>query len=190
MGKNITVKNRSNGFVVYALPERHIRREFNPRETKQIDYQELVELTAVSGGRELIYNYLLIEDKEAMREILNVQEEPEYWLTEDKIPEWMIKCSLDEFKDGLDFAPEGVRDLIKHYAVAMPLNDVSKRKAVLDILKFDVNKAIEIVNAAQEENEITPTTDSSRRRSSATTIENIATEQPTSKYNVVKRADV
>lgn len=148
MERPITVKNRSNGFVVYSLPERHVRREFNPRETKQIEYQELVELTAVSGGRELIYNYLLIQDKNAMREILNVQEEPEYWLTEEKIPEWMIKSPLDEFKDGLDFAPEGVRDLIKQYAVSMPLNDVSKRKAILDILKFDVDKAIQIVAAS------------------------------------------
>ena len=120
----LKVQNRSNGFVVYSLPERHLRREFNPRETKNIEKQELIELTSILGGREIIYNYLLIEDANAMREILNVKEEPEYWLTEDQIPQWMERCSLNEFKDGLDFAPEGVKDLIKQYAVSMPLNDV------------------------------------------------------------------
>jgi len=35
--------------------------------------------------------------------------------------------SLDEFLDCLDFAPEGVTDLIKTLAVELPLNDVAKR---------------------------------------------------------------
>ena len=77
MDRPIQVTNRSNGFVAYTLPERHLRREFHPHETKTVEYQELLEISAQSGGRELLYNYLLIKDPAAMREILNVNEE---WL--------------------------------------------------------------------------------------------------------------
>lgn len=147
----VSVTNRSNGTVVYKIPERHIRREFNRKETKKIPYQEILEVAAQPGGRELIYNFLLIDSKEIVREGLNIQEEPEYWLTEDMIAgDWMETCSLDSFKDALDFAPEGVKSLIKKYAVSKPLNDVAKRQALFEQLKFDVNKAISIVEADKE----------------------------------------
>ena len=139
----VKVTNRSTSTVVYRIPERHIRREFNKKETKKVPYQELIDVSAQPGGRELIYNFLLIENAEALREALNVKEEPEYWLTEDKIAgDWMTTCTLDEFKDALDFAPEGVKDLIKKYAVTKPLNDMAKRQALLDQLKFNVTAAI------------------------------------------------
>ena len=186
MDRPIKVTNRSNGFVAYVLPERHLRREFNPRETKTIDYQELLEVSVQVGGRELLYNYLLINDAEAMREILNVREEPEYWLTEEKIPTWMNSCSLNEFKDALDFAPDGVKELIKKYAVSLPLNDVSKRMAIKDILKFDVSAAIALVEEdAAEEANVNVTT--SKRRSAATTINIINNETP--KYKIITKQE-
>lgn len=166
MGK-VKVTNRSAGPVIYSIPERHLRREFAVHETKELDESELAELAMVPGGRNLIYNFLLIQDQKVVQKILNVHEEPEYWLTEDKIPTWMTTCSLDEFKDALDFAPEGVKKLIMQYAVSIPLNDVSKREAIMDQLGFDVNKAIENNRASQEEDiESAPAT--SRRRTAPT----------------------
>ena len=82
--------------------------------------------------------------KEAIEEATNFKPEPEYYMTEEEIIKWMPTCSLDAFKDALDFAPQGVLDLIKKYAVEMPLNDMEKREAIKTQLKFDVNKAIEI----------------------------------------------
>lgn len=186
MNRPIKVTNRSNGFVAYTLPEKHLRREFNPRETKTIDYEELLEVSVQVGGRELLYNYLLINDAEAMREILNVHEEPEYWLAEEKIPTWMNSCSLNEFKDALDFAPDGVKELIKKYAVSVPLNDVSKRMAIKDILKFDVSAAIALIaeDAAEEADGATVT---SKRRSAATTINAINNETP--KYKIITKQE-
>jgi len=52
--------------------------------------------------------------------------------------------SLDEFLDCLDFAPEGVKDLIKNLAVELPLNDVAKREAIFNKLGFNVDNAIRI----------------------------------------------
>lgn len=187
MNRPIEVINRSNGFVAYVIPDKHIRREFNPREVKKVEFDELVEVSMQAGGRELLYNYLLIKDAAAMREILNVNEEPEYWLTEEKIPSWMGACTLNEFKDALDFAPEGVKDLIKKYSVSLPLNDVAKREAIKEMLNFDVTKAIEVNNASKEaDTESTQPASASKRRSTASTITQETTE---SKYKVVNRAN-
>jgi hypothetical protein len=54
----------------------------------------------------------------------------------------MEEGTLDEFLDCLDFAPIGVIDLIKRYAVALPLSDYNKRKAIKDKLGYDVDAAI------------------------------------------------
>lgn len=142
----VKVTNRSFGTVVYNIPERHIRKEFAPKETKSITFDEIVAVVNQAGGRELFYDYLLIQDEEALRSALNIQEEPEYWLTNEKIPTWITTCTLAEFKDALDFAPQGVKDLIKSYAVSLPLNDVAKREAIKTQLGFDVDKALELTN--------------------------------------------
>ena len=148
----VKVTNRSNGVVIYRIPERHIRREFNRKEMKKVPFQEILEVAAQPGGRELIYNFLYIENPEAIEEGLNIAAEPEYWLTEEKIPSWMQTCPIAEFKDALDFAPEGIKSLIKSYAVSLPLNDVAKREALRVQLNFDVDRAI-ANNAATEEDE-------------------------------------
>ena len=148
MDKMCKVTNRSAGRVIYNIPEDHIRREFYNKETKEIALSELEKLAQQPGGRRLIYNYLSIQDADTIGHLVNRPIEPEYWLTEDKIPEWMNTCSLDEFKDALDFAPEGIKDLIKKYAVSLPLNDFAKRQALFEQLGFNVTKAIE--NSGEE----------------------------------------
>ena len=46
--------------------------------------------------------------------------------------------------DCLDFAPEGVIELVKKYAVELKVNDIQKRQAILDKTGFNVTSAIEI----------------------------------------------
>lgn len=149
----VDVANRGNGTVCYSLPERHISRVFAPHEIKSnIQYGELIDLSMQPGGQDLIYNYLYISSPEAISGIINGKPEPEYWLTEDKIPEWIKECPLDEFKDALDFAPIGVKDLIKKIAVELPLNDNEKREAMKKTLGFDVTAAIQHKKESEEEN--------------------------------------
>ena len=128
--KIVNVTNRSNGMVVYSIPEKNLTRTFGLRETKKIPYEEIEQAMSIPGGRELFMRYLLISDPEVVAAALNVQVEPEYYMTEDEIKVWMHSSSLDAFKDALDFAPDGVKDLIKKYAVELPLNDMNKRKAL------------------------------------------------------------
>ena len=187
----VKVTNRSNGVVVYKIPEKNIRREFNPKETKLIDIEELKDISAQPGGRELVYHYLLTEEN-ALIEALNVIPEPEYFLTEAMIAgDWMDACSLDEFKDALDFAPDGVKDLIKQYAVSKPLNDMNKRLAIKEQLHYDVTKVLEMLAAEAAETGVV-NTPVARRRSNPnynTTNQNgnSGETKPVSKYNVTSR---
>ena len=150
----VQVKNRSTGVAVYTIPElgdrTNIRREFAPQEVKMIDEAEIEALTFVPGGSVLLENYLQILD-EKVKAAVNVGQEPEYDMSEEDIKKAMVSYSLDQFLDVLDFAPPGVIDLIKKFAVEMPLNDTEKRAAILKKTGFDVDKAVVIRREAMTE---------------------------------------
>ena len=147
--KNVvySVKNVSAGVVIYKIPEINIRREFMAGETKSgISFEELEKLTYQAGGRELLANYLQIVDKKVLQD-LGVTTEPEYFYTEEKIMNIMKNGTLDEFLDLLDFAPIGRLDLIKKFAVSLPLTDTVKIEHILKKTGFDVSKAIRMDKA-------------------------------------------
>ena len=146
LDKNTMVKvtNRSNGVVVYQIPDLgNLVRRFVKGETKEVTFEELQKLSYVPGGRTLLAENLVLDRKDAIAELLGAVE-PEYNYTEFQIKELLLRGSLDAFLDCLDFAPEGVLDLIKDLAVTLKINDISKREAIKEKLHFDVTKAIEI----------------------------------------------
>lgn len=91
------VTNKSGGRVVYNIKEDGIRREFYPREQKIISTEELRKLAQQPGGRALIYNFLMVSDPKILYYLLNGFPAPEYWITEEKLPQWMESCSLAAF---------------------------------------------------------------------------------------------
>ena len=154
MDKNTLIKvlNRDNGAVVYSLPELNgLVRVYQSGETKEVPFKELQQLSYIPGGKELLEESLVILDNEkAIKQLLG-QVELEYSYTEEDIKRLLISGSLDEFLDCLDFAPEGVKDLIKTLAVTLPLNDVKKREAIQDKLGFNVESAIRIKRESETE---------------------------------------
>jgi hypothetical protein len=141
------VKNRSAGRVIYKIPEDNVRREFAPGETKRISYPELLHLSYQPGGRELMANFLQIQS-EGVLNSLNIRTEPEYYMSEQQVIELLQNGSLEAFLDCLDFAPQGVIDLIKKFSVSLPLSDYSKRQALKEKTGFDVDAAI--TNSGEE----------------------------------------
>ena len=141
----IKVLNRDNGAVTYFIPEMNgLKRVFQAGETKQVTFEELEKLSYIPGGMELLKDSLIILNNPAAASELLGHIEPEYFYTKEDIIKLMTTGTLDEFLDCLDFAPEGVKDLIKTLSVELPLNDVSKREAVLNKLGFNVDNAIRI----------------------------------------------
>ena len=142
--RKVKVINRTSGSVGYTIPDmQNLHRVYASKEEKVITFEELRKLTYIPGGETMIKNYLVIKDPEVIKE-LNLKIEPEYFYTEEEIINLMQKGSLDQFLDCLDFAPDGVLEMIKDLAITLPLNDVPKRKAILDKLNFNVDKAIEM----------------------------------------------
>ena len=146
------VKNRSASFVVYKIPESNIRREWQPGESKRISFGELEQLSYQPGGKELMANFLQIVNEE-VTESFGIYRQPEYDMSEEQVIDLILNGSLDAFLDALDFAPIGVMDLIKKFAVALPIQDIAKRQALKSKTGFDIDKAIanEMADKAAEE---------------------------------------
>lgn len=181
----VSVKNRSSSMVVYTIPEKNIRREFMPAETKVLPYDELVDLSFQAGGRSIMENFLQVQAVNA-REGLNLHTEPEYNMSEEDIKNLLLTGSNDALLDALDFAPVGVIDLIKQYAVSLPVNDMTKRQAIKDKTGFDVTKALAMNQPDPDEKQEGEIHKERRVKPAATTPQRRTTpeyEVPT--YNVV-----
>ena len=183
------VKNRSDGMVVYSIPEHNLRREFMAGESKKIKYFELEQLSYRPGGRALMTDYLQISDPEVLED-LGVQIEPEYFLSEEQVVDLVKNGSIEAFLDCLDFAPDGIINLIKKYAVELPMTDTQKRRALKAKTGFDVDAAVK-----NSESDINPSdtilaNPNAERRVKAATETPAPTERRVApKYNVIKKED-
>lgn len=152
--KKVKIVNRAgNGVVSYTIPDMgNLQRVFQDGEEKVITFEEVRKLSYVPGGMVLLNDYLVIEDKEVLEE-LNMAPEQEYFYTKEDIEQLMKEGSLEEFLDCLDFAPEGVLEAIKTLSVELPLNDVAKRKAILEKLNFNVDNAVKNKQLIEQEDD-------------------------------------
>lgn len=185
----IKVTNKGRGITGYVIPDLgNLYREFMPGETKEITMEELRKLSYISGGKAMLKNYLLIQNEEAVTELLN-EVQPEYYYTAEDVKDLLLNGSLDALKDCLDYAPAGTLDLVKKLAVELELNDVKKRDAIKEMLGFNVTKAIELekeTSAEEDKPEIKP----ARRvavKTTATTGRRTASPTVTKEYKVVQQ---
>lgn len=144
--KMVKVINKFNGTVGYSVPEMNVHRNFYPKESKEISFEELERLSFLPGGDVILKDYLEITDESVVMALFNQKSEPEYHYSEEDVKQLLMIGTLDQFLDCLDFAPDVIKDMIKDLAVKLPLNDMAKRQAIKDKLGFDVTKAIEIKN--------------------------------------------
>jgi hypothetical protein len=183
MNKMVTITNRSAGLVIYSIPEHSITRTLQRGETRQVPYQEMVWLSYTPGGKQLMNDMLFIREADAVKE-LEIPAEVEYFLDEKGVENLLNNESLDALLDALDFAPEGVIQLIKDKAVAMPLNDMAKREAIKNVTGFDVTAAIDYSKPDEDEEKVeAPAAIRRVQKSAATSGRRV--EAPVNKYEVV-----
>jgi hypothetical protein len=192
--KTYLVTNRSAGIVGYAIPEMGIKnREFQPNETKKISAEELRNLTYIPGGTALMRDYLQIRDPEAREELVG-KVEPEYNMSIDDVKKLIQFGSMDEWLDCLDFAPEGVIDIIQTLSVELPLTDTNKMEAFKKKKGIDLARAI---RAKQEEDAENLAASSGQLEPAAQRRVQPKAEEPAtparrttgSKYKVVNKAE-
>lgn len=183
----VKVSNRDSGSVGYTIPEMGIRRKFQKGEVKEITMEELRKLSYLPGGQTIINECLIVHSEDALKE-LNPDYEPEYFYTEAEIKELLLHGTQAQFLDCLDFAPEGVIDLVKQMAVNLEINDIAKREAIFKKTGFNVNNAIAINQASKEVDE---EVEVKKRRTAAPTVaakepESTGRRTSTPKYTVKK----
>ena len=189
--KMVKVTNRSRGTVGYTIPDMgNLQRFFAHGETKVVPMEEIRKLDWTPGGAVLLRDYLKIEDAEAVEEILH-DVEPEYNYTEKEIKEILLNGSMDQLMDTLDFAPEGVIDLIKDLAIKLEIPDVRKRNAISERTKCDISKAIEINQLSKNQDE-EPDTKVKQRRVQPVSTQSTVKERRTAvlnndKYKIVNK---
>ena len=178
--KIIEVRNRDSGYVGYSIRDLGIWRNFAPGEVKRIPLEELESLQYAPGGEYTLKHLLMINDKDALS-ALNITTEPEYFYTEAEVKELLTKGTLDQLKDCLDFAPEGVIELIKKIAVEIELPDTLKRAAITKKTGFNIDNAI-MVNKVME----VPTEEVAEEKTRRTTPIATAEEGKTRRTNLPK----
>ena len=186
--EKIKITNRSDCTVGYKIPEKNLARYLAPNESRIVDKEELQRLIYQPGGQNLIDNYFQIEDLEAAKELSPwTANEPEYYYTQDTIKKLLTTGTIDELLDCLDFAPQGVIELVKHLAVKFEVNDIAKRQAILEKTGFNVTNAITINHETEKVGE-----EPVKTRRATTTVKDKqvtttgATRRTTPKYNVTK----
>ena len=188
----VSVTNRNNGFTGYTIPDLNITRTFNIGETKKISLDELKQLQFVEGGDYLLKHCLIINDKNAL-EVLNMSDvEPEYFYTEAEIKELLTNGSLDQLEDALNFAPEGVIEIIKSMAIKMELPDTRKRKIISDKTGLNIDNAIMVNEVMKEEHsDVIEKAETKVRKASPINAGSTATPtrkaEPVSKYKVISK---
>ena len=181
------VKNRSGSHVVYSIPEIGVRRSFAPGEVKKIAFEELEKLTYQAGGMEILSRFLQIQDDKVISSF-GMRVEPEYHMNEQQVAQLIVHGSLDEFLDALDFAPDGVIDLIKRMSISLPLTDYNKMKALKDKTGLDVEAALKNIRAEKEEEK---TIDDSNAAPQRRVKKDVVPEgrRTAPKYNVVNKEE-
>lgn len=186
----VNVTNRDSGQVGYTLPDRNLHRTFAVGETKKISLEELQQLSYTPGGEYILKNCLIVNNTDALS-ALNLEVEPEYFYTETEVRKILAEGSLDQLEDCLNFAPDGVLDLIKKIAVEEELPDTRKRKLISEKTGFNIDNAINvnhIVDAdsgSEDVEEAVP-----KRKAAPLNTESSAPVRKAtapSKYNVVKK---
>lgn len=139
----VEVQNLTDHTVVYKSFD-GIRRVFLGQQKKKIRAEELRQLNYSRGGSRLLREFLSVKNK-ALAEEFNVSSdsfEHEYNWTAQDVDNMLLSGSEDALKDALDFAPEGIIDLIVQRTVELKLNDVNKRQIISDKTGKDVNNMI------------------------------------------------
>lgn len=183
--KLIKLTNRDTGSVGYVIPDTNAHRRFSAGETKTVTFDEIEKLSWVDGGKELLRNYLIIEDKEAAEEILGTVE-PEYFYNRETIKKLLTEGSLEQLQDTLEFAPKGVVDLVKQEAVDLKIDSNVKREEIQKQTNFNVTRAIDL-NSGNDENNSSNDATSKRR---ANPIAATNQEETTSGNNVNKYKNI
>ena len=186
----VIVTNRNNGYTGYQIPDTGVSSNFAQGESKRIYKEELMQLSYIEGGEYLLKNYLIVNNDKTLEE-LNISVQPEYYYTEEEIKELLTTGSLDQLEDTLNFAPDGVIEIIKDMAVKTELPDTRKRKMISEKTGFNIDNAIRVNEVMAEDQIKDEHSEPIERKASPINVESDTPQRkaaPIKKYKVVTKS--
>ena len=184
----VMVRNRNAGTTRYTLDDGRSR-FFEYNEVKKVPFGELKQLSYSHGGQGILSDCLVIEDKNAL-EFLNMNVEPEYFYSDEEIKKILLEGTLDQLEDTLNFAPEGVIELIKKIGFELEIFDVRKRDLIAQKTGFNISNAINIKHQLEVEENKEAATEAPKRKTAPIEVNNSAPVRKTvapDKYKVVEK---
>ncbi len=149
--RKILVKNRSSATVIISIPNRNIKVTLQPGQVvNTLTFGDIEDYSYQPGGDRMLREYLQLSEADISQLALG-EPQLEYNYSEKDIIALLKPANpdnFDAFLDCLDFAPTGVIDLVKKYAVELPLTDTRKLEAIAE--KTGFNAADAIRHAAEE----------------------------------------
>lgn len=141
--KLIEVRNMMDHKQVLIDKNTRSRYVFGAQQTKTITAGELRSMAYVPGVLTMLLDgKLRIQNRELCEEFNVPTDVPEYDLTIAEIDDILLNKEADYLLDALDWAPEGILELIKRRAIELKLPDVAKRKYISDRLECNVDEMI------------------------------------------------
>lgn len=176
--KEVPVKNLADYRVGYKIEEDNIRRQFSPYEIKNIKAGELRKLNYTRGGHIMLTEYLSVMNRELAKEfgVDDDSYDNEYNWDVQKVDSVLIQEPIEVLQDALDFAPNGIVELIKDRAIALKIDSMDKRLAISKAIGVDLGGMIDIQQMKEEEEAAAPAAKPKTRRSSSS--KNSSDEQP------------
>lgn len=154
----IPVRNMVNHRVVYTIPEEHRRVVFEPFQERKIPASELRALNYTVGGSILLKNYLCIKSNDMRTEFNIPSDQIEYDWTRQDIQHVLLdnNSPIEQLEDALDFAPQGIREMIVDYAVEWKIPDSNRRKVISKMMNVNIDEMIKFAELTEEDNDTTP----------------------------------
>ena len=135
----------------YVVDLTGVRRILPPHASFKVKAGELRELNYQLGGQELLQNYIRVENKALAQEFgVDVDNTPEYNWGRKEVIDCLNNADIDVLLDALDFAPDGIKQLIADVAVEIEVTDTNKRKAIAEKLGYDVDAMINNKHMAEK----------------------------------------
>lgn len=183
--RKVPVRSRARGKVVYIIDALRVRRVWEkPGDVINISIDELVELRTVKGGQTLLDKYLVVEDDEAITMLYDYELPPEYKYGEAEIDYLLHAGTNEQLFDALDYAPEGVLQMIRAMAIKNKPDTTAKVEAINKKFNIDL---LTVIKNAEDNGDSDNNSETTQARRSAPVELSPEQKKSTSKYKVVDK---
>ena len=116
--------------------------------------QEIKNIINTPGGRNIIENYLIVNDKDLLDK-MKIDVQPEYFYTKEDVKKLLEEGTEDQLKDAIDFAPEGTKELIADVAVEERIPNLNKIETISKGTGRDIASQIKTSDVSSTEEKVT-----------------------------------